>query len=251
MTTSDLELAVHTTDLTRTFGSFIAVDHVSLNVRKGEIFGFLGANGAGKTTTIRILCGLLRATSGTARVAGIDLIRYPEKVKQHLGYMSQRFSLYDDLKVKDNLIFFGGVYGLPGSALKQRIADISEAIGLTALWTRPVKGLPTGWKQRLALAASILHDPEVIFLDEPTGGVDPASRNAFWGLIYSLAESGKTIFVTTHYMDEAEYCHRIAVMYRGRILTCDSPGKIRRASGYPTLEEAFIHLISTEINADR
>lgn len=242
--------AVETKDLTQRFGSFTAVDRVTMTVGKGEIYGFLGANGAGKTTTIRILCGLLRPTSGIAFVNGHDVVRYPERVKAGIGYMSQKFSLYEDLRVKDNLIFFGGIYGLGRDTLKARIADVTAATGLTELLDRRVRGLPTGWKQRLALACAVLHDPGIIFLDEPTGGVDPVSRRTFWDFIYGLADSGKTIFVTTHYMDEAEYCHRIAIMYQGRILMCDAPSAIKESTGDAMLEDAFIRLITRESNAE-
>ena len=245
------DLAVETTDLTRRFGRFTAVDNVTLQVKKGEIFGFLGANGAGKTTTIRILCGLLRPSSGQARVAGIDVVRYPEKVKRRLGYMSQKFSLYEDLKVRDNLTFFGGVYGLGRKELRREIEKAVEKVGLSDLMDRQVKSLPTGWKQRLALTAAILHDPDIIFLDEPTGGVDPVSRRAFWDLIYDLSGRGKTIFVTTHYMEEAEYCNRIAIMYRGGILACDSPGKIKKSTGDAHLEDSFIRLITGELDREK
>jgi len=244
------EFSVVTKDLTHKFGKFTAVDHVNLSVKKGEIFGFLGANGAGKTTTIRILCGLLRPTAGMAEVAGIDVIKKPEKVKRKLGYMSQKFSLYEDLDVIDNLIFFGGVYGIRRKQLHQRIRTMSDTIGLSGLTKRQVRSLPTGWKQRLALTSAILHDPEIIFLDEPTGGVDPVSRRSFWNLIYDLSEQGKTIFVTTHFMDEAEYCHRIAIMYDGRILTCDSPQNIRQETECETLEDAFIKLLTNQLSRE-
>ncbi len=246
----DSRFVVETRDLVKRFGHFTAVDRVTLAVRPGEIFGFLGANGAGKTTTIRILCGLLRASSGYANVAGIDVIRSPESVKPRLGYMSQRFSLYEDIRVRDNLEFFGGVYGLSRRQIRERIAEMGQRTGIGSLLDRTVKDLPTGWKQRLALTAAILHDPGIIFLDEPTGGVDPVSRRSFWDLIYDLAQAGKTIFVTTHFMDEAEYCHRIAIMYRGRILMCDTPGAIRSSQDTGTLDDAFVRLITTEISRD-
>lgn len=244
------EWAVETRNLSKRFGRFVAVDNVTLQVKKGEIYGFLGANGAGKTTTIRILCGLLRATSGSAVVSGVDILRRPEDVKPHLGYMSQKFSLYEDLKVFDNLFFFGGVYGLKRKHLHQRIQQVTADIGLEPLLNREVRSLPTGWKQRIALSCAILHDPNIVFLDEPTGGVDPESRRNFWELIYSLADAGKTIFVTTHYMDEAEYCHRIAIMYRGGILTSGSPHRIKTDTRQANLEDAFIDLIGSRIRAD-
>jgi len=247
--TSGGTIMVETRELTRTFGRFTAVDHIDISVRKGEIYGFLGANGAGKTTTIRMLCGLLRATSGTARVAGIDVIRRPEKVKPRIGYMSQKFSLYEDIGVRENLEFYGKVYGLSRRRLGERIDEVGRHTGVSDLMRRMVRDLPVGWRQRLALTAALLHDPGIIFLDEPTGGVDPVSRRTFWDLIYHLAHAGKTIFVTTHFMDEAEYCHRIAVMFKGRILQCDTPAAIRRSVGASTLDDAFVTLISSEIDS--
>ena len=212
------EFSVEVEDLVKTFGSFVAVDHIHVQVEQGEIFGFLGPNGAGKSTTIRMLCGLLLPTSGRGRVAGFDLLKEPEKIKQVIGYMSQKFSLYDDLTVIENLHFFGGIYGLSGPSQREREDQVLERVGLTDLRDRITRDLAVGWKQRLALGCSILHHPSILFLDEPTSGVDPISRRNFWGLIQQMGEEGVTTFVTTHYMDEAEYCGRLALIYRGKII---------------------------------
>jgi ABC-2 type transport system ATP-binding protein len=220
--------AVETVELTRRFGSFTAVDRVSLTVQQGEIFGFLGSNGAGKSTTIRMLCGLLQPTSGQARVGGFDVYREPEKIKQSIGYMSQRFSLYDELSVEENLDFFAGVYSVPSRLREARKNELLEEMGLREMRRRSTSVLPGGLKQRLALACAVLHEPPILFLDEPTSGVDPAARREFWDLIYRLAEAGRTVFVTTHYMDEAEYCGRLALMDAGRVIALDSPDGLRR-----------------------
>jgi ABC-2 type transport system ATP-binding protein len=209
--------AVSVRELTRRFGPFLAVDHVSFDVEPGEIFGFLGSNGAGKSTTIRMLCGLLRPTSGNATVGGVDVVRDPEGVKRRIGYMSQKFSLYELLTVDENLTFFGGLYGLDEQRLKQRKAFAVEMAGLTGRERTLTRDLAGGWRQRLALGCSILHEPPILFLDEPTGGVDPVSRRQFWALINQLSGAGVTVFVTTHYLDEAEHCHRLALMHAGRI----------------------------------
>jgi ABC-2 type transport system ATP-binding protein len=209
--------AVSVRDLTRRFGSFVAVDHVSLDVEPGEIYGFLGSNGAGKSTTIRMLCGLLRPTSGSASVGGVDVVHNPEAAKHRIGYMSQKFSLYELLTVEENLTFFGGLYGLDEQRLKRRKAFALEMAGLEGREKMLTRDLAGGWRQRLALGCSILHEPPILFLDEPTGGVDPVSRRQFWDLINRLSDSGVTVFVTTHYLDEAEHCHRLALMYAGRI----------------------------------
>ena len=214
--------------LTRAFGRFTAVDHISFEVGRGEIFGFLGANGAGKSTTIRMLCGLLSATSGTATVAGFDINREPEKIKERIGYMSQKFSLYEDLTVEENIDFFGGAYGLSRSALAVRRPGAVELAGLSGREKSLARELSVGWKQRLALACAILHEPEIVFLDEPTGGVDPVSRRNFWELINGLSEKGVTVFVTTHYLDEAEYCNDIRLIHAGRIVAGGSPGELKR-----------------------
>jgi ABC-2 type transport system ATP-binding protein len=222
------EDSIVVTDLTRTFGKFLAVDHVSFEVKRGDIFGFLGANGAGKSTTIRMLCGLLAATSGTATVAGFDINREPERIKARIGYMSQKFSLYEDLTVEENIEFFGGAYGLGRAVLAARGKSAVAIAGLKGREKSLARELPVGWKQRLALSCAILHDPEIVFLDEPTGGVDPVSRRNFWELINGLSEKGVTVFVTTHYLDEAEYCNDIRLIHAGRLVAGGSPGELKR-----------------------
>src|SRR6202162_2335702 len=221
--------AVEVDDLVKRFGAFVAVDHVSFQVSRGEIFGFLGPNGAGKSTTIRILCGLLTPSSGKASVYGYDVASQPELIRRHIGYMSQKFSLYDDLKVEENIDFFSGIYGVPKARRAERknyvlrMADIEERrTSLTPL-------LSGGWKRRLALGCAILHDPPILFLDEPTSGVDPIARRTFWDLIYQLSEAGHTTFVSTHSMDEADYCHRLALMYRVRIIAMDTPDELKKS----------------------
>src|SRR5579885_2499877 len=220
--------AVHIENLVKRFGEFTAVDHVSLDVAPGEIFGFLGPNGAGKSTTIRILCGLLPPTSGRATVGGFDVAAQPEEVKHNIGYMSQKFSLYDDLTVQENIEFFGGVYGVSPEKLPARRDYVLRMAGLEEKRTTMTRLLAGGWKQRLALGCAILHEPPVLFLDEPTSGVDPIARRDFWDLIYQLSAAGHTVFVTTHYMDEAEYCHRIALMYAGKIIALGPPDALKR-----------------------
>jgi ABC-2 type transport system ATP-binding protein len=214
-------------NLVKTFGSFVAVDHVTLNVEKGEIFGFLGPNGAGKSTTIRILCGLLTPTSGSARVNDFDVATQPEQIRRSIGYMSQKFSLYDDLTVEENIDFFTGIYGVPRERREERKNYVLEMANLRERRNALTATLSGGWKQRLALGCAILHDPPVLFLDEPTSGVDPLARGAFWHLIHDLAETGHTIFVSTHYMDEAEYCHRLALMYRGKVIALGTPAELK------------------------
>jgi ABC-2 type transport system ATP-binding protein len=223
--------AVQIANLTKRFGDFVAVDNVSIDVKQGEIFGFLGPNGAGKSTTIRILCGLLAPTSGRATVAGFDVGTQAEAVKQHIGYMSQKFSLYDDLTVEENIEFFGGVYGVPPQKLEERRDFVLKMALLEDKRTTMTSLLAGGWKQRLALGCAILHEPPILFLDEPTSGVDPIARRSFWDLIYQLSSAGHTIFVTTHYMDEAEYCHRIALMYAGRVIALGSPEELKTSLG--------------------
>ncbi|MGC9055912.1 MAG: ATP-binding cassette domain-containing protein [Candidatus Saccharicenans sp.] len=223
-----MESAVIVENLTRKFGHFVAVDHISFSIPRGQVFGFLGANGAGKSTTIRMLCGLLKPTSGQAIVAGYDIYHQSEEIKKVIGYMSQKFSLYRDLKVKENLEFFARVYGLDNKKFKSRVAELEEKIGLSGKEELITGKLPVGWRQRLALACAILHQPEIIFLDEPTGGVDPLARRQFWDLIYDLSSEGKTIFVTTHYLDEAEYCQEIKIMHAGRIIAEGSPAQIKK-----------------------
>jgi ABC-2 type transport system ATP-binding protein len=219
--------AVEVEDLVKTFGDFIAVDRVRFQVKKGEIFGFLGPNGAGKSTTIRMLCGLLLPTSGMGKVAGFDIIKEPEKIKEVIGYMSQKFSLYEDLTVTENLHFFGGIYGLSGSHQKEREEGALEMAGLKELRDQITRTLAVGWKQRLALTCALLHQPSILFLDEPTSGVDPISRRSFWSLIQQMAERGVTTFVTTHYMDEAEYCDRLALIYQGKIIALGTPTELK------------------------
>jgi ABC-2 type transport system ATP-binding protein len=219
--------SVEIQDLVKTFGAFVAVDHVSLAVEKGEIFGFLGPNGAGKSTTIRMLCGLLTPTSGRASVNGFDVARQPEEIRKTIGYMSQKFSLYDDLTVEENIDFFTGIYGVAREVRAERKNYVLEMADLTGRRDALTRTLSGGWKQRLALGCAILHDPPVLFLDEPTSGVDPLARASFWDLIRNLSASGHTIFVSTHYMDEAEYCHRLALMYRGKVIALGTPAELK------------------------
>ena len=226
-------------DLTKQFGSFIAVDHISFNVRRGEIFGFLGANGAGKTTAMRMLTGLSRPTAGQATVAGFDVSRQPEEVKRHIGYMSQKFSLYEDLKVWENIRLFAGIYGVKDDEIGPRTDEVLHRIGLDGERNTLVKSLPLGWKQKLAFSVAVFHEPEIVFLDEPTGGVDPATRRQFWELIYQAADRGITVFVTTHFMDEAEYCDRISIMVDGKIRALDSPAGLKQSYQATTMDEVF------------
>jgi len=237
------ELAVTVSGLTRTFGSFTAVDNISFDVARGEIFGFLGANGAGKTTTIRMLCGLLLPTKGSGTVAGADIIREPESIKCKIGYMSQKFSLYPDLTVRENIEFYGGIYGLTGGEIRARTKELLDQLGFEEHADQLTSDLPLGWKQRLALCTAIIHDPEILFLDEPTAGVDPVSRRQFWLLIYRLAGQGKTIFVTTHVMDEAEYCQRISIMKDGRIIDNDAPKVLKEKYSAATMQEVFLKAV--------
>jgi len=233
------ELAIEVKSLSKRFGDFVAVDAVSFEVERGRIFGFLGANGAGKSTTIRMLCGLLDPTSGTATVGGYDIRREPERVKRVIGYMSQKFSLYEDLTVVENIRFFGGAYGLAKKAVDARLAWVLEMAGLAGRERSLTRTLSVGWKQRLALGCAILHEPQIVFLDEPTGGVDPASRRRFWELINDLSERGITVFVTTHYLDEAEYCNDIRLIHAGRIVAGGSPGELKtKVIRNPILEVA-------------
>jgi len=228
--------AVTVHGLTRKFGDFVAVDDVTFSVAPREVFGFLGPNGAGKTTTIKMLTGLLRPTAGTATVAGRDITREPGSVRRQIGYMSQLFSLYADLSVDENIELFAGLYGVTGDRLAERRAWVLQMAGLSEHRHRLTGALSLGWKQRLALGCAVLHEPPILFLDEPTSGVDPMSRRSFWDLIYQLAEGGTTVFVSTHYMEEAEYCHRLALMNRGRLIALDRPGKLKRLLVRPLLE---------------
>jgi ABC-2 type transport system ATP-binding protein len=220
--------AVELDGIVKRFGDFVAVDHVSLRVERGEIFGFLGPNGAGKSTTIRILCGLLHPTEGTAQVNGLDVVRQAEEIRRNIGYMSQKFSLYDDLSVEQNIDFFSGIYGVPRAIRDERKEYVLKMAHLTERRSATTRDLSGGWKQRLALGCAILHDPPILFLDEPTSGVDPIARGEFWDLIRALSASGHTIFVSTHYMDEAEYCHRLALMYRGKVIALGAPVELKR-----------------------
>jgi len=221
--------AVETHELVKRFDSFVAVDHVNLQVAKGEIFGFLGPNGAGKSTTIRMLCGLLQPTSGSAMVGGLDVATQSEEIKHHIGYMSQRFSLYDDLTVEENIDFFAGIYGVPRERREERKDYVLRMAGIEERRKSLTRLLSGGWKQRLALGCAILHEPPILFLDEPTSGVDPIARRTFWELIYQLSGAGHTIFVSTHYMDEAEYCHRLALMYRGKVIALGTPAELKQS----------------------
>ncbi len=234
---------MYTENLSKRFGTFQAVKKINLAVKKGEIFGFLGANGAGKTTAIRMLCGLLLPSEGKGQVAGFDVWKQAEKIKQNIGYMSQKFSLYNDLTLAENIEFYGGVYGLSRSQLKKQQKSLLTEMGITEQANRLTRDLPLGFKQRLALGCALLHNPRIIFLDEPTGGVDPEARRNFWDLIYELAHSGKTVFVTTHYMDEAEYCHRVSIMYQGEIIALGSPKELKEAHHQSTMQDVFIHLV--------
>ncbi len=227
--TATYDSAVSTRSLVKRFGAFVAVDHVTLDVAKGEIFGFLGPNGAGKSTTIRILCGLLEPTEGTATVGGLDVATQSELVKQNIGYMSQRFSLYDDLTVEENIDFFSGIYDVPDHKRAPRKDYVLKMAGLEHRRNSLTRLLSGGWKQRLALGCAILHEPPILFLDEPTSGVDPIARRQFWDLIYQLSAAGHTVFVSTHYMDEAEYCHRIALMYRGKVIALGTPEYLKQS----------------------
>ncbi|MFZ2898307.1 MAG: ABC transporter ATP-binding protein [Saprospiraceae bacterium] len=234
--------AIWAESLTKKFGDFTAVDAISFEVGQGEIFGFLGANGAGKTTAMRILTGLSMPTSGKARVAGFDVYRQPEKIKRSIGYMCQKFSLYEDLTVGENIRFYGGIYGLTGKQIKQKTGQLLEELGLQEVAKSPVRSLPLGWKQRLAFSVSQVHDPAIVFLDEPTGGVDPITRRQFWEMIYRAADRGRTVFVTTHYMDEAEYCDRISIMVDGRIAAMGSPQELKTLNNVRSINELFVQL---------
>lgn len=236
----DLAIEVH--DLTRRFGAFVAVDGVSFDVRRGEVFGFLGSNGAGKSTTIRMLCGLLQPTSGTARVGGVDVTRDPEGVKRRLGYMSQRFSLYERLTVDQNIRFFAGIYGIDRREFDDRRRFVVEMAGLAGREQLLARDLAGGWRQRLALGCAILHRPPIVLLDEPTGGVDPLSRRRFWALIERLSAEGTTVLVTTHYLDEAEYCDRVSIMVDGRIAALDTPTELKKQFGTGTMDSVFYEL---------
>ena len=239
------DYAIVAEGLTKQFGDFIATNHITFQVHRGEIFGFLGANGAGKTTAMRMLCGLSRPTDGHATVAGFDVYREAEMVKKNIGYMRQKFSLYDDLTVYENLRLFGGIYGMSTKAIKEKTDRLLADLGFEKERNTMVGSLPLGWKQKLAFSLSIFHDPKIVFLDEPTGGVDPVTRRQFWELIYQAADHGITIFVTTHYMDEAEYCDRVSIMVDGKIEALDTPAELKRKFGVSTMYDVFLHLART------
>ncbi len=234
-------------NLVKKFGDFVANDNLTFSVEKGEIFGFLGANGAGKTTAIKQLCGLLTPTSGEAEVAGFDIFTQPEIVKKNIGYMSQKFSLYNDLTVYENIRFYGGVYGLSRKEIKERIGFLLEKLNLEHVRNTFLKDIPIGWKQKLAFSTAIIHKPKIVFLDEPTGGVDPVTRRQFWEMIYEAASDGITVFVTTHYMDEAEYCNRLSIMVDGKIVALDTPGNLKEKYESKNMDEVFIKLARNEV----
>lgn len=239
------EIVIQASGLTKQFGDFIATNHITFEVRKGEIFGFLGANGAGKTTAMRMLCGLSQPSDGKATVAGYDVATEYEQVKRHIGYMSQKFSLYDDLTVEENLVLFGGIYGMPKKKVKEKITELLQELGFESERKTMVKSLPLGWKQKLAFSLAIFHEPSIVFLDEPTGGVDPVTRRQFWGLIYRAADRGITVFVTTHYMDEAEYCDRVSIMVDGKIKALGSPKELKEQFHGDSMYDVFYALART------
>ena len=241
---------IQTENLTKRFGNFTAVNSISFSVGKGEIFGFLGANGAGKTTAMRMLCGLSRPTSGSGTVAGFDIFKQSENVKKNIGYMSQKFSLYEDLKVWENLRLFGGIYGMNKKEISAKTDQILNELGFTAERETFVKSLPLGWKQKLSFSVSIFHEPKIVFLDEPTGGVDPVTRRQFWEMIAQAANKGITVFVTTHYMDEAEYCNRVSIMVDGRIEALDTPRNLRQQFNAANMDEVFQQLARKATRGD-
>jgi ABC-2 type transport system ATP-binding protein len=238
----DSNSVIVTEDLSKHFGDFVAVNKISFEVHRGEIFGFLGANGAGKTTAMKMLTGLLQPTSGKAMVAGYDVFTQSEAVKRNIGYMSQRFSLYEDLTVKENVRFYAGIYGLSWAERRRKSAELIDRLGLLEVKRDRVAELPLGWKQKLAFSVALIHDPAIVFLDEPTGGVDPVTRRQFWDLIYEAAERGVTVFVTTHYMDEAEYCERISIMVDGKIEALDTPAALKQQFNAHNMDEVFLKL---------
>lgn len=241
---------ISTQNLTKRFGDFTAVDAISFDVQPGEIFGFLGANGAGKTTAMRMLCGLSLPTSGKACIAGFDVYKQAEKIKQHIGYMSQKFSLYEDLTIKENIRFYAGIYGKSNAFIKSKTATLLQALNLEKEGDKLVGALPLGWKQKLAFSVAIFHNPQVVFLDEPTGGVDPLTRREFWNMIYEAAAAGITIFVTTHYMDEAEYCNRVSIMVDGKIEALDTPPGLKKTYNAATMDDVFLQLARKAIRSE-
>jgi len=236
------EIIIKVENLTKKFGDFIAVNAISFEVKKGEIFGFLGANGAGKTTAMKMLIGISKPTSGNAAVAGFDVYKDPDSIKKNIGYMSQKFALYDDLTVKENITFFGGIYGLSRYEIKEKTAKLLEELNLQEVSKKLVGSLPLGWKQKISFSVALLHQPKIIFLDEPTGGVDPITRRQFWEMIYKTANEGTTIFVTTHYMDEAEYCDRVSIMVDGKIEALDTPKKLKEKYNSSNMNDVFLKL---------
>lgn len=236
------EIVIKTNKLTKRFGDFIAADQITFDVSKGEIFGFLGANGAGKTTAMRMLCGLSLPSSGEATIAGFDIYKQTEDIKKNIGYMSQKFSLYEDLTILENIRFFGGIYGLSNAQLKNKSEELVTELGLEKEAKKLVGSLPLGWKQKLSFSVAIIHEPKIVFLDEPTGGVDPLTRRQFWDLIYKASDKGITIFVTTHYMDEAEYCNRISIMVDGKIEALDSPANLKKLFKSESMDDVFYQL---------
>ncbi len=237
-----MEYVIQAERLSKIFGDFKAVDEISFQVSKGEIFGFLGANGAGKTTAMRMLCGLSIPSSGTATVAGFDVYKQTELIKKSIGYMSQKFSLYEDLTVKENMQFYGGIYGRSNQFIREKTATIIEQLSLQKEANKLVGSLPLGWKQKLAFSVAIFHEPTIVFLDEPTGGVDPVTRREFWNMIYQAADAGITVFVTTHYMDEAEYCNRVSIMVDGKIEALDTPGGLKKTFNTDSMDSVFLKL---------
>jgi ABC-2 type transport system ATP-binding protein len=237
-----MEPVIVVENLTKTFGDFTAVDAISFTVNKGEIFGFLGANGAGKTTAIKMLIGISRPTSGSVKVADFDVFKETEDIKRNIGYMSQKFALYDDLTVKENITFFGGIYGLSRDIIKQKTQELLKELDLETIANQLVGSLPLGWKQKISFSVALLHNPKIVFLDEPTGGVDPITRRQFWEMIYKAANQGTTIFVTTHYMDEAEYCDRVSIMVNGKIEALDTPKNLKQHFKSENMNEVFLKL---------
>ncbi|GGK29718.1 hypothetical protein GCM10007962_24960 [Yeosuana aromativorans] len=237
-----MERVIEVESLTKKFGAFTAVDSISFHVKKGEIFGFLGANGAGKTTAMKMLIGISHPTSGKATVAGFDVFTEAESIKKNIGYMSQKFALYDDLTVKENITFYGGIYGLSRAKIKIKTQQLIEELGLEDIANNMVGSLPLGWKQKLAFSVALLHNPKIVFLDEPTGGVDPITRRQFWEMIYKTANQGTTIFVTTHYMDEAEYCDRVSIMVNGNIEALDTPKNLKKQFSAHSMNDVFLKL---------
>jgi len=235
-------------DLVKKFGSFVANDHLSFEVKKGEIFGFLGANGAGKTTAIKILCGLSYPTSGKLNVGGFDIYKEREKIKRNIGYMSQKFSLYDDLTVFENIRFYAGIYGLRRKVIEERAKGLMEKLDMKEARDMLIRGIPLGWKQKLAFSVAIIHNPKIVFLDEPTGGVDPITRRQFWDMIFEASSQGITIFVTTHYMDEAEYCDRVSIMVDGRIAALDTPENLKKDHSAGSMNEVFLQLARVKVD---